>query len=238
MPVEVVESIQELPRDWPALRRLRWALWLNAVAPGTGLIALQRPMTGLVLAGGFLVSAETALLGLLVMPLSLGGLVTACAVVAAALWVTAQLLLMGRMNDLQDPQLRLHASTRIEQAREAVAAAQAAEADRPAVAERGSGTGTPVAGSAKPADIAAEAWSDAAELLTDAARYDDEQPDLNSLMARVCTAVSPGRRAIRQWRRLEQVDRSGRYEADIREALSRKAPHYRPELSADSYPRP
>jgi hypothetical protein len=237
MPVELVEDIQELPRDWPVMRRLRWALWLNAVAPGAGLIALQRPLTGLVLAAGFLLSAETALLGLLVMPLSLGGLVTACTVVAAAVWVIAQILLMGRMNDLQDRQLRLHASTRIEQARQAVAAAQAAEAGRPTGVERGAGADAPAPSEASPVNVAAEAWTDAARLLADAARYDDEQPDLNWLRAKVCTAVCTCRRAIRQWRRLDQVDRTGRYEADIRKALSGMAPDSRPEHAAETYPR-
>ncbi len=238
MPVEVVESIQELPRDWPALRRLRWALWMNVVVPGAGLIALQRPTIGLVLAAGFLVSAETCLLGLLVMPMSLGSLVTATCLVAAALWVSAQVLLIGRMSDLQDPQLRLHASTRIEQARQAVAAAQAAEEARQAGTERSDAAGPSSAGLARSSDTAAEAWTDAAQLLADAARYDDEQPDLNWLMAKVRTAVWPPRKAIRQWRRLDQVDRNGRYEADIRQALSGNAPHYRPEHPADTYPRP
>jgi hypothetical protein len=190
------------------------------------------------LAAGFLLSAEVALLGLLLMPLSLGGMVTGAAILAAALWVFAQVLLMVRMNDLQDPQLRLHASTRIEQAKQAVDAAQAAEAGRGAGTQRDIGAGTSAASQERPAHTAAEAWADAAQLLTDAAHYDDEQPDLNWLLAKVRTAVCSSRKAIRQWRRLDQIDRTGRYEADIREALSANASHYRPENCVDNYAGP
>jgi hypothetical protein len=190
MPVEELVRIEALPRDWPALARLRTALWLNAAAPGLGLILLQRPRVGFMLALGFFFLAETALLAVLLMPLTLGGWATAASCLAAAFWIAAQVLLLRRMNHLQDPHLRLYASSRIELARQAVVDGQ---------------------------------WVQAAKMLTDAAHYDDEQPELNWLLARVCAAIGPHNRARRQWRRLDQVDSRGRYENEIRQALSATA---------------
>jgi hypothetical protein len=190
MPVEELVRIESLPRDWPALARLRTALWLNAAAPGLGLILLQRLRVGLTLALGFFLLAETALLAVLVMPLPLGGWATAASCLAATCWIASQALLLRRMGHLQDPHLRLYASSRIELARQAVADGQ---------------------------------WVQAAKMLTEAAHYDDEQPELNWLLARVCTAIGPHSRARRQWQRLDQVDRRGRYEGEIRQALSVKA---------------
>ena len=201
MSVDDVARIEELPRDWPVLQRLRWALSLNVAAPGAGLMALQRFYSGLGLAVMFFLSAETALLGLLVMPMLLGRMVPAAICMAAAAWMASQILMLRRMHELQDVQLRLHASTRIEQAREAIAAATAARATE--------------------ADHeAAEAWGEAAKLLADAAAYDDEQPDLNWLLAKVRTATGPHNQARRQWRRLDQVDSRGRYEGEIRQMLA------------------
>jgi hypothetical protein len=165
-------------------------LWLNAAAPGLGLILLQRPRVGLALAFSLLLCAETALLAVLVMPLTLGGWATTASCLAATCWIAAQVLLLRRMGHLQAPHLRLYASSRIELARQAVADGQ---------------------------------WVQAAKMLTEAAHYDDEQPELNWLLARVCTAIGPHNRARRQWQRLDQVDRRGRYEDEIRQALSAKA---------------
>jgi hypothetical protein len=62
-------------------------------------------------------------------------------------------------------------------------------------------------------------WAETGALLREAATYDDELADLNWLLAQMQTAVATSDKARRQWRRLEQVDRSGRYEPDIRRAL-------------------
>ncbi len=190
IPVEELSRIEALPRDWPALGRLRRALWLNALAPGSGLIALQRPRLGLALAAGFLASAELGLLGVLVMPLWLDTCTVAASVAAAGLWIAAQALLLRRMGQVQDPHLRLYASSRIELAGQAAAAGE---------------------------------WSRARALLRQAAQYDDEQPELNWLLARMYAAAGAAGLARRQWRRLDQVDRRGRFEAEIREALRPKA---------------
>ncbi len=166
--------------------RLRWALWLNVAVPGAGLIALQRALPGLAVAGSFALFGEVALLGLLILPRTLGGVATVACSLAGLVWAVGQMFLLRRMNELQDVQLRLHASVRIEQAREAVAAAE---------------------------------WRDAGDLLADAAGYDDEQPDLNWLLAKVSTAVQPSDKAVWQWHRLDQVDQRGRYAAEIRETI-------------------
>lgn len=187
MPVEELARIEALPRDWPARDRLRIALWLNAAAPGAGLIALQRPRPGLILAVGFFLSAQAALLGILVMPLSLGRVAMAASCLAAFFWIAAQVLLLHRASHLEDSHVRLYVSCQIEKARQAIADAQ---------------------------------WTQAADVLRQSADYDDEQPDLNWLLARVQTAVGPHKQARRQWRRLDQVDRRGRYEEEIRQALS------------------
>lgn len=190
IPVEELVRIEALPRDWPVLGRLRAALWLNAAAPGLGLILLQRPRMGLALAFCFLLLAEIALLAVLVLPLSLGHWATTASCLAAVCWITSQTLLLRRMGHLQDTHLRLLASTRIEQARQAVTDGQ---------------------------------WIQAAKMLGEASQYDDEQPELNWLLARACTAIGPHNRARRQWKRLDQVDRRGRYDAEIRQALAVKA---------------
>ncbi len=203
MSVDDVARIEELPRDWPVLQRLRWALWLNVAAPGAGLMALQRPYNGLGVAAAFFLSAETALLGLLVMPVLLGRVAPTAICMAAVAWLASQVLMLRRMHELQDLQLRLHASTRIEQAREAVSAATVAQAS-------------------DTDGEAAEAWMEATKLLADAAAYDDEQPDLNWLLAKARTATGPHNEARRQWRRLDQVDSRGRYEGEIRQMLAAK----------------
>lgn len=187
IPVEELVRIEALPRDWPALGRLRAALWLNAAVPGLGLILLQRPRAGLGLSFCFLLLAEMALLAVLVLPLSLGHLATTAACLAAVCWIVAQVLLLRRMGHLQDTHLRLLASARIEQAGQAVMDGQ---------------------------------WVQAAKLLGEAAQYDDEQPELNWLLAKACTAIGPRKRARRQWQRLDQVDHRGRYEAEVRQALA------------------
>lgn len=187
MPVEELAQIEDLPREWPALGRLRWALWLNAAVPGAGLIGLQRSAAGLAISGAFLVCAEMALVSLLVLPRTLGELGTYAACLAAAAWIAGQVMLLRRMGELQDTTLRVHASTRIEQARMAVEA---------------------------------QAWTEAAEMLGEAAAYDDEQPDMNWLLAKVHSATRSSDKAARQWRRLDQVDQRGRYQSEVRQALA------------------
>lgn len=203
IPVEQLAGLEAQLRDWPAQGRLRRALWLNVLAPGVGSILLQRPRQGLVVAVAFLLCAQVTLLGLLIMPLLLGPLVPLTAPLAGAVWLLGQILLRRRMQELQDPQLRLQASARIEQAHQAVAAALAAEAH------------------AEPGEAA---YVDALELLAEAAAHDDEQPDLNWLLARAQTAVFGSDKATPQWRRLDQVDKRGRFQAEIHQALSMTSP--------------
>lgn len=188
MPVEDLLRIEALDLHWPALRRGRWALWLNVLVPGAGLVALQQPMPGLLLTAVFLLSAETALFGLLLVPQAIDGVATTVAATAAgACWFVLQVLLMRRLRELHNPEYRLQAAARIEQAREAVLTGE---------------------------------WALARQLLEEAAQYDPEQPELNWLLAKVCTAVGRSDVAVRQWRRLRQVDHAGRYQADIEQALS------------------
>ncbi len=186
--MEQLELLDEMPRDWPSVRRLRWALWLNVIVPGAGLIALQRERPGVAVAAVFAVAAQVALAGLLLVPAMITrDAVTAAALVAAGAWLVGQVLLLGRMGQVQDAQERLMASARVEQARDAFLAGE---------------------------------WAEALALLRAAATYDDELADLNWLSAQVHTAVDTSDKARRQWRRLAQVDRAGRYESDIRRALS------------------
>lgn len=125
MAVDDLLWIESLGLHWPALRRSRWTLWLNILAPGSGLIALQRESAGLPLALCFALSAQTALLGLLVIPKAIGSAITIAAVaLSAVIWLTAQVLLLRRLHDLQDLERQIQAAARIEQAREAVLVGQ------------------------------------------------------------------------------------------------------------------
>jgi len=67
--------------------------------------------------------------------------------------------------------------------------------------------------------ILAGNWSEARRLLAGAARYDDEQPELNYLLGRLKSIVGRSDEAARQWKRLRQVDRSGRYRAEWEQYL-------------------
>jgi len=173
--------------EWPVLRRCRWALWLNMLVPGAGLIGLQRQRAGLAVAILFGLTGQVAAVGLLIAPQSIGQVVTAGATVGAGLaWLVGQILLLKRLNELQDPARRLAAARWIEQAREAVLTA---------------------------------GWAEASRALREASRYDDEQPDLNWLLAKVMTATSRSDLAAKQWRRLRQVDKAGRYAKEVERYL-------------------
>ncbi len=188
MAVDDLAWIESLDLQWPALQRARWGLWLNVLVPGAGLVALQRERVGLPLTAAFLVFAEIALMGLLVMPNALGAaLTTAVTVLAAGIWLASQVLLLRRVHDLQDLERQIRTAVQIEQAREAVLAAE---------------------------------WGPAKQLLAEAADYDVEQPELNWLLAKVSSAVARSDQAAKQWHRVHQVDRAGKYEQDITEALT------------------
>lgn len=187
MRLEDLTRIEDLGLRWPAIGRSRWALWINVIVPGSGLIALQREASGLPLAVSFYICAQTALLGLLIVPKAMGSTITtAAAVLAAAVWLVSQVLMLRRIHDLQDLERQIQAAARIDLAREAVLTAE---------------------------------WGTAKQLLAEAADYDIEQPELNWLMAKVYSAVAGSDQSARQWRLVRQVDRSGRYERDIQQAL-------------------
>lgn len=180
---QLEEAQAESVLDWPVLRRCRWALWLNIVVPGAGLIGLQRLGAGLATAVGFGLTAQIAAVGLLIGPQSLGPLITVGATIGGALaWLVSQVLLLKRVGELQDTERRIGAARHIDQAREAVFAGR---------------------------------WAEAHAALKEASRYDDEQPDLNWLLAKVMTATGRSDLAARQWRRLRQVDRVGRYAKEV-----------------------
>jgi len=83
----------------PACSRSRkvWGLIINVVAPGAGLIALGKGSQGMPLALLFALSSQLALFGLLIMPAIIpGGLASASALAAGAVWCTAQRLGLAR----------------------------------------------------------------------------------------------------------------------------------------------
>lgn len=75
---------------------------LNALVPGTGLVVLGRTWLGLLVALGFTLAAELAIIGLLVAPAGVPPLISWGALVAAAVfWTVGQALLAGRVRLLR-----------------------------------------------------------------------------------------------------------------------------------------
>lgn len=73
--------------------RRTWALTLNLVVPGAGLVILHQDIAGIALAVLFALFAQIALLGLLVVPANMPPMLsTAAGVVAGAIWLIAQWL--------------------------------------------------------------------------------------------------------------------------------------------------
>ena len=173
--------------SWPVLGRTKWALWLNVFVPGAGLIALQRMAAGVAVLVGFAPLAQVAVLGLFIMPGTIGMPVTTFATIGAVLaWLIVQLLLFRRLRELQDSDRQLRACSLIGEARE---------------------------------DVLVGRWASAKRALEEAATFDDEQPELNWLLAQIMTATSRSSLAKKQWRRLQQVDKVGRHSSHVEEAL-------------------
>lgn len=73
--------------------RLKIAIGLNLLVPGSGLILARREWLGFILAMAFTACGQIAVMGLLIGPEDVPQRVTACAVgLAAALWVGGQYL--------------------------------------------------------------------------------------------------------------------------------------------------
>lgn len=126
-----LDRIECMGLCWPGQARSRWALWLNALVPGTGLIALQRGSAGLPLAISFFVTTETSLFGLLIMPKAMGSTITTAAMIlSAVIWLIAQILLLRRISDVHDLEHQIQAALRIDQARQAVLLAEWGNAKR------------------------------------------------------------------------------------------------------------
>ncbi len=94
----------ELSRD--QYRRL-WAVTLNLVAPGAGLVMLQRPWAGISLCLLFALLSQLALWGFLLVPTGASQLGSTWAALAAvAVWAFAQRLAVLRGRDILGPEAR------------------------------------------------------------------------------------------------------------------------------------
>jgi hypothetical protein len=90
----------------PPVRRFRTAIGMNALVPGTGLIALGRVWLGIALAAWFALGAEVAACGVLIAPASIPRWIAwAAGLLAGAAWLVGQSLLMSHVRTLRDPSL-------------------------------------------------------------------------------------------------------------------------------------
>lgn len=113
----------------PELRPPRWWLIVNALVPGAGLIAAQREWLGLSLALLFGICGQIALAGRLLAPAALPPWTAWLATsLAAAVWLSAQLLLIRRQRRLFSPQHRLRIDRLFADAQDARHAGRTAEA--------------------------------------------------------------------------------------------------------------
>ena len=110
--------------------RTGWAIVLNVVVPGGGLIALRREWLGLAVAALFGVLGQVALLGLLMLPATIPMWLTAvCGGVAVVVWLGAQWLLWLRVRQATGPAVGRELGMLRRQAEEAVARQKYAEAE-------------------------------------------------------------------------------------------------------------
>lgn len=107
----------------------RWALALNLIAPGAGLVVLRREWLGLSVALLFASFGQLALWGLLLVPADLPRRVAVVAAVAASLvWLGAQWLGVVRAAQILSPEAEHNLGMLRERAAEAMAAGRYADA--------------------------------------------------------------------------------------------------------------